>query len=450
MKRSAAERNDPGGKGLTGISGQALSEAERSGAERSWGKVAPHVIWGEISSTSRCLLRALTLLRNAQLFAPEAIGRRDVLVAGGRIAAIEAQLPALPDALCEVVDLAGARLVPGFLDAHVHLTGGGGESGPSSRVPPVALSALSRAGITTAVGVLGTDGTTRNVASLVAAALGLREEGLTALCWTGSYEVPAITLTGSVRSDITFVEPIVGVGEVAISDHRSSQPTFEELVRLAADCHVAGLMSGKAGVLHLHLGDGPRGLELVRRALDTTELPARTFYPTHVNRKTRLFEEALELARRGSTVDVTAFPVDDGEDAYSAEDAIERYLASDAPKDRLTVSSDGGGCLPTYDREGQLLAMDTGRPQAVADTLRTLLSRGRALEEVLPVFTRNVARILRLPRKGTVAVGADADLVVLDDEHRIRDVMASGRFLVRGGVAVVHGQFEHAGVKEPS
>ena len=136
------------------------------------------------------------------------------------------------------------------------MTGGGGESGPASRVPRVALSALTRAGITSCVGVLGTDGTTRNVASLVAATLALRAEGLSAWCWTGSYEVPPITLTGSVRSDIVFVDPILGVGEVAISDHRSSQPTFDELVRLAADCHVAGMMSGKAGVLHLHLGDG--------------------------------------------------------------------------------------------------------------------------------------------------------------------------------------------------
>src|SRR4029077_9089015 len=119
--------------------------------------------------------------------------------------------------------------------------------------------------------------TTRSVAGLVAAALAIREEGLSAWCWTGSYEVPPITLTGSVRSDIVFVDPILGVGEVAISDHRSSQPTLDELVRLAADCHVAGLMSGKAGVLHLHLGDGPRGLDLVRAVLDATELPARIF-----------------------------------------------------------------------------------------------------------------------------------------------------------------------------
>ncbi len=210
----------------------------------------------------------LTLLNNAEVFSPDPLGRRQVLVGGGSILALGPELGQIDPSLCQVIDLGGARLVPGLLDAHVHLTGGGGEAGPSSRVPEVQLTDLSRAGVTTAVGVLGTDGTTRSVAALVASTLGLREQGLSAWCWTGSYELPPLTLTGSVRSDIVFVDPIIGVGEVAISDHRSSQPTLDELARLAADCHVAGMMSGKAGILHLHLGDGPRGLELVRRLLE--------------------------------------------------------------------------------------------------------------------------------------------------------------------------------------
>jgi beta-aspartyl-dipeptidase (metallo-type) len=364
-----------------------------------------------------------------------------VLVGGGSILAVGRALEA-PSGLTSVVDVTGARLIPGLIDAHVHITGGGGESGPSSRVPRVELSALAHGGVTTAIGVLGTDGTTRSVADLVATTLALRDEGLSAWCWTGSYEVPPITLTGSVRSDIVFVDPIIGVGEIAISDHRSSQPTESEIERLAADCHVAGMMSKKAGVLHLHLGDGPRGLELVRRTLELTELPARVFHPTHVNRKKRLFEEALALARRGSTIDVTAFPVSEGEDAWSAPDAIERYLATDLPRDKLTCSSDGGGCLPTFDSEGRLIAMDVGKPSALADTLRELLQRGRGLEDVLPIFTSNVARLLRLEKKGRIVPGGDADLVVLDETHGIRDVMARGRFLVQGGAIVVRGTFE--------
>jgi beta-aspartyl-dipeptidase (metallo-type) len=394
----------------------------------------------------------LTLLRNAEIFGPAPRGRQDVLVGGGAILALGPSLaeglPArgLGDSV-EIVDLAGARLLPGLIDAHVHVTGGGGESGPASRVPRVMLSELTRGGITTVVGVLGTDGTTRSVASLVAATLALREEGLSAFCWTGSYEVPPITLTGSVRSDIVFVDPILGAGELAISDHRSSQPTFDELMRVASDCHTGGMMSGKAGVLHLHLGDGPRGLELVRRALDETELPARVFHPTHVNRKPRLLEEALALAARGVTVDVTAFPVSDDEDALSAADAIAKLLSAGIDRARLTCSSDGGGCIPTFDAHGHITEMDVGRPGALAETLAALLARGHALEDVLPIFTRNVADLLRLPRKGRIEVGADADLVVLDATDRIRDVMAKGRFLVRAGEPLVVGSFERSRTK---
>ena len=390
----------------------------------------------------------LTLLRNARIYAPDPRGPGDVLIGGGTVLAIGlaggVALPELPPELCSVVDLQGARLVPGLVDSHVHVTGGGGESGPASRVPRVVLSALTRAGITTCVGVLGTDGTTRTVAELVASTLALRAEGISAYCWTGSYEVPPITLTGSVRSDLVFVDPILGVGEVAISDHRSSQPTPDEIARLAADCHVAGLMTGKAGILHLHLGNGARGLSMIHELLDHTELPARTFHPTHVNRRKALFEDAVALARRGSTIDVTAFPVDEGEDAWSAPDAIVRYLESGAPKERLTCSSDGGGCLPNYDAQGNLLSIDIGKPGAVAEALAELLARGLPLETVLPMFTSNVASILRLHQKGRIEVGLDADLVVLAEDHTIRDVIARGRFVVRGKEAQVLGAFEQA------
>jgi beta-aspartyl-dipeptidase (metallo-type) len=385
----------------------------------------------------------MLLLRNAHVHAPEDIGKQDLLVAGGRIVAMAPQLPLPPAAYgATVVDVGGDRLIPGLIDCHVHVTGGGGESGPSSRVPPIVLSRLTEAGITSVVGTLGTDGTTRTVASLVARTLGLRAEGLSAWCYTGSYEVPPLTLTGSVRSDIVFVDPIVGVGELAISDHRSSQPTFDELARIAADAHVAGMMSGKAGLLHLHLGDGPRGLDLVRRALDTLEIPARTFHPTHCNRQRRLWDEAMALAERGCTVDVTAFPVEDDDPGLSAADAIDDWLRTGLPADRLTCSSDGAGCLPVFDQDGQVCAMDIGRPALLTETLRAVLERGHSLSQTLPFFTSNVARLFRFQGKGRIAVGNDADLVVLGAAGEVREVWARGRHMLAEGRPVILGPFE--------
>ena len=385
----------------------------------------------------------LTLLRDADVYAPEPLGRRDLVIAGGEIIAIGAPGERLAAAYgAREVDARGQRVIPGLIDAHVHVTGGGGESGFASRVPPILLGALARAGITTVVGTLGTDGTTRTIEDLVARTYGLREEGLSAYCYTGSYQTPPRTLTGSVRGDIVFVEPIIGVGELAISDHRSSQPTFDELVRVAADCHVAGLTTGKAGILHLHLGDGPRGLALVRRAVTETELPARVFQPTHINRNFRLFAEAIAIATElGVPVDVTAFPAD--ADSYDAAEAIARCLAAPGfPTARLTCSSDGAGCLPVFDADGRLTSMDVGRPESLASALRDLLVRGLALATVLPVFTANVAAALRLARKGHLAVGADADLVILDEHHHVTSVMARGRWLVRDGIQVAFGTFE--------
>ncbi len=387
------------------------------------------------------------MLRNALVFAPAPLGLCDLVIGGGQILAMGAALPPLPSALAVEVDLAGARIIPGLIDGHVHVTGGGGEAGFASRVAPVVLSDLTRAGITTVVGLLGTDGTTRTVADLVARTLGLRADGMSAWCYTGSYQCPPHTLTGTVRGDLVFVDPIVGVGELAISDHRSSQPTFDELIRVAADCHVAGLTTGKAGHVHLHLGDGGRGLAMVRRAVIETELPARVFQPTHVNRNRRLFDEAVALATaHGVPIDVTAFPADD--DGVDAPTAIARCLAAPGfPVERLTCSSDGAGCLPVFDRDGQLVAMDVGRPATLLATLAALLADGQPLERVLPVFTANVARQLRLGGKGQLAVGADADLVVLDDAGSAHDVMARGRWMVQAGVATVRGLVEPGAVR---
>jgi len=201
-------------------------------------------------------------------------------------------------------------------------------------------------------------------------------------------------------------------------------------------------MTGKAGIVHLHLGDGVRGLELVRRAINESELPASVFNPTHVNRRKALFEEACDLAKLGSVVDITAFPVAEGEDAWSAAEALTRYLEAGLPPNRVTVSSDGGGCLPVFDADGRVSRMDVARPSAMAEALQALLACGQPLERILPAFTSNQANLLLLPRKGYLTAGADADLVVLDEEGAVSDVMARGAWHVMEGRAVIRGMLE--------
>jgi len=385
----------------------------------------------------------LHLIRNANLFAPEALGVQQVLVAGGQIVWLDSKLPEISvQLLASETDLEGAALIPGLIDGHAHLTGGGGEAGFATQVAPVPMSNFSTAGVTSVVGLLGTDDITRSTSNLISRTYALREEGLSAWCYTGGYHLPATTLTGSIRSDIVHIDCIVGVGELAISDHRSSQPTFAELTKAAAEAHVAGLITGKAGICHLHLGDGEAGLELVRRALKETELPARVFNPTHCNRRKALFEEACALSEQGSWIDLTAFPVGSDEDAWDAVDGLARYLEAGCPAERITISTDAGGCLPTFDDQGQISGLDYGRAQAMTDALGRS-ARQLGLERSLPAFTSNVANLLRLADKGRIQTGAHADLVVLDENFVVRDVMALGQWLMRNRQPLVVGTFEH-------
>ena len=381
----------------------------------------------------------ITIIKNADVYSPQHLGLQHIMVANNKIVYVGTTLPEL-NLDHYVVDADGCLVVPGFVDGHTHITGGGGEAGFSTRVPPVPLSKFTRAGVTTAVGLLGTDDITRSTESLVAQVYALREEGFSAYCYTGGYHLPPTTLTGSVQSDIVFIEPVVGVGELAISDHRSSQPTLNELLKIASQAHVARLMTGKAGMLHLHLGDGERGLSLVREALQTSEIPARTYNPTHINRQKFLFEEACDLAKQGCWIDVTAFETDGV--GYEPADALLRYMGQSLPQDKLTISSDGGGCLPDFHIDGSLKKMDFAESQSMTDIFFELLDNGQDIAKFLPFFTLNVAQLMNFHHKGRIVSGADADIVVFNKNKRIEHVMAMGQWHVKHQQQVKTGTFE--------
>lgn len=387
----------------------------------------------------------MILVHDVETFTPDPVGRADVLLAGSRVERVAPGI-ALPSGLAEEIDGVGLVAVPGLVDAHVHLCGGGGEGGFATRTPELPLSDAIRGGVTTVVGCLGTDGVARSLPALLARALGLEEEGISAFVLTGSYGVPPVTFAGSVERDLMLVGKVVGVGEIAVSDHRSSQPTFEELARLVAEARRGGILSGKAGVVVFHLGDGPAGLAPLRRLVEETEIPIRQLLPTHANRNPALLEEAIAWALRGGFVDLTtsAVPADYASGTVRPGAGLARLLAAGVDPSRVTFTSDGQGSLPDFDEAGRLRGLAVGRVTSLLAEVRdAVLLDGVPLATALAVATRNPARAFGLKRKGEIAEGADADLVLLRKEDlSVHTVVARGRILMRDGNLLAKGAFE--------
>jgi beta-aspartyl-dipeptidase (metallo-type) len=391
----------------------------------------------------------LKVIAGAEVYAPEPLGRMDVLLAGGVIACVQAGALDLGRAEFELLDGRGKLLVPGFIDGHVHLLGGGGEGGYATRTPELVLSDLTSAGVTTVVGCLGTDGTTRSMAGLLAKARGLEEEGVTAFIYTGSYQVPVRTLTGSVQDDLILIDKVIGVGEIALSDHRSSQPTFDEVARVAADARVGGMLSGKAGVVNVHLGDGERMLTLVERILMETEIPARHFVPTYINRSRRLLEAGIAYARqdggRGRFIDLTTSMA--AEDGRSCGALLAQLLQAGVAIGSVSFSSDCQGSLSRFNGARECAGLGVGRVDSLfREVRRAVREHGVPLEVAVQVVTATPAAYLRLPAKGRIAAGADADLVLLDRDLEIDAVLARGQILVRDHQLQRLGTFEQDGL----
>ena len=387
----------------------------------------------------------ITLIRGGQVFSPEPLAEKDIVILGGKIGKVcdpgQIDIKGLET---EVHDASGKIVVPGLIDSHVHILGGGGEGGPTTRAPEIRLEDIISSGVTSLIGCLGTDGTTRHMESLLVKAKALEEEGITTFIFSGSYEIPVVTLTGSVRSDLILIDKVIGAGEIAVSDHRSSQPTFPEFARLASECRVGGMLGGKAGILHCHLGDGPRRLEMFFKLIKETEIPISQIIPTHVNRNPELLEEATEFMRLGGFVDLTAEFDPEPHDGVviSIAEAIRLFREKKVPMTQVTVSSDSNGSLPVFDEEGNLTGLTIATQKSLLNNLQYLVRENvLKLEEALRLFSTNPAQFYKLNQKGEIEAGRDADLILFDRDYNLTDVFAKGRPMKINGDLVARGTF---------
>jgi len=385
----------------------------------------------------------LQLISQARVFSPEDIGIKDILIADEKITAIEEPGKIKIEGLeLKRIDGSGLIILPGFIDPHVHILGGGGEGGPATRAPEIRVEDCALAGVTTVIGCLGTDSITRHLSSLLAKARALEIEGLSAWIYAGAYNLPTPTITGSVRSDLVLIDKVIGAGEIALSDHRSSQPTYEQFLELVAECRVGGMLGGKAGLAHFHLGDGKRGLEYLFRMVKETEIPVTQVIPTHTSRNQQLFEQALEWLKLGGFIDLTTGPepVDKGE--ISVRDALKRIKEAHLPLNHVTVSSDSNGSLPVFNEKGELMGLTVANQR---DFLRTFQHIWRenilTRQETIQVFSTNAAGFYKLPGKGKVQPGFEADLLAINESAELQYVFSRGKALIEKGQLKVKGTF---------
>ncbi len=387
------------------------------------------------------------LIRNAKVYAPEFLGVKDVLIGGGKILKIAENLPAEEAYDVKVIDGEGKVLMPGLIDAHVHILGGGGEGGAKTRTPEIMLTDITKGGVTTVVGCLGTDGCTRTMSNLLAKAKGLEEEGITTYVYTGSYQVPVRTLTGSMMDDVILLDKVVGCGEIAIADHRSSQPTKEEFLKIVADTRVGGILSAKAGLVNVHMGDAKEQLEYLRYVLENSMIPPTQMLPTHINRSISLMKEGIDYAKSlGGYIDLTTSSDPDflEPDEVKASTGLKMALDAGVAAEQITFSSDGQGSLPVFGSDGTFLGLGVGKVTSLYREMKdAVLTDGVALENALKPVTSNPAKLLKLEHKGKIAENADADLVLAEENSlELLTVFAKGVLMISDKKILVKGTFE--------
>lgn len=387
----------------------------------------------------------IKIIKGGILYQPEYKGKKDILIADGKIAAIEDEIK-IDSSLIEEIDASGKIVAPGFIDNHVHIIGGGGEGSYKTRTPELFLSDAISGGITTIVGVIGTDGTTRTMTSLIAKAKALKEEGISCYVHTGSYQVPVKTLTNKIEDDLILIEEIIGVGEIAIADHRSSQPNSQEIAKIAAAARVGGMLSGKSGIVNIHIGDSDSKLALLLDIVQKTELPIKQFLPTHINRNRKLFEAGMDYAKRGGFVDFTTSSIaqflEKGE--VKCSKGLKEMVEHGVPIEQITFSSDGQASLPEFDNNGEFIGLKVGRVTSLYKEVRdAIVQEGVDISSALKVVTSNPAKILKLHQKGIIEVGKDADVVFINrDSFELETVIAKGQMMMHEKELLVKGTFE--------
>lgn len=363
----------------------------------------------------------------------------DILIIDNKITTIgnldENQIKKLLKSDFDIINAKDKYIIPGFIDNHVHITGGGGESGFESRVPEISLSDISKYGVTSLVGVLGTDSITRTVENLVAKTKALNNEGLTVFCLTGAYEYPSPTITGSVQKDIAYINEIIGC-KIAISDHRCYNPNKDDLIKLLSQIRVASLVANKPGILNIHMGWGKGNMDVLFEILNETNIPAKHIRPTHITNNERVFEQAVELCKMNTFCDITASK-DHEKTAFYINKSKELGI-----DDNITISSDSNGSCPIW-VNNECKGITKSTMSGILGYIIILVKKyNYTLEEAIKYVTVNAAKALNLNNKGSITENYDADVNIINEDLEIDTVISKGKILVKDKKIVKKGYYE--------
>ncbi len=388
----------------------------------------------------------MTIIKNVEVYAPKYLGKKDVLFLFDKIAGLYNRINEVsPLVECEVIDGSDFIMFPGIIDSHVHIAGGGGESGFRSRTPEVSVIDLVSCGTTTVVGCLGTDSVCRNMNNLIAKAYGLEEEGISSYVYTGSYEIPLKTITGDIKSDLMLIPKVIGVGEIALSDYRSSSPSFEEFVKIIYQARVGGILSNKKAVIHVHIGDSQEGLRYLFDICKNKDVNLSQVIPTHVNRNRSLLDSAIEYGRNGGYFDLTSSYVCGvkEEESLRVSNVIPEILSKGVDIAHITCSSDSQGSLPILGDGGRFMGIGIGKPSSLYDEIKELLKNSKIpKDKIISLVTKNVADVLGLHNKGMIDKHKDADVILVDKQNfEIKCVFARGRKMVHDGKLLINETF---------
>ena len=379
----------------------------------------------------------MLLIKNTNLYSPTFLGKKDILISNGKIVAIEDEITK-HNVFSEVWDAQGLTTTPGFIDQHIHVIGAGGKHGFASMTPQLHLGELIKCGTTSVVGLLGTDGSTRSIKTLYSKIQALNQEGISAYMYTGYYGLDKVYLMNSLQEDMIYIDCILGC-KIAISDIRSSYPSALELLRLLRNVRVGGMLSGKKGILHLHLGALSSKMDLLFEIVENYEFPIEHISPTHVGRTKDLFEQAIIFAKMGGMIDITT-----GASKYTDPYKSVLYaLENNVSIDNITFSSDGNAGLDKLDDNNNLVGFRSAPFDKNLEEVKNLHKLGGvAFEDSLKLITSNPAKNLGLKSKGHVKNNFDADLCFFDSDLKLSSVIANGKFMMKDGDLAVKGSFE--------